>query len=91
MESAVVRVAVVAVDVRIEPVVACGRFSSGLESQPETAAKARVGRFSDGLERKQGAARWRVGRFSSGVERWPDAPAAARVGSFGDGYEQLGR
>jgi hypothetical protein len=87
MEQAVVRADVVAVELRVEPIIVpVGRLSTGLERSPEAAANARVGRFSDGLEQlARGSQGRRVGRFSNGLERWPGDPAAARVGSFADG------
>jgi hypothetical protein len=71
----------------------CGRFSRGIERDPETPAKLRVGRFSDGIEQDppDTAAKLRVGRFCTGIERVPDAATALRVGSFADGYELITR
>jgi hypothetical protein len=65
-----------------------GRYSRGIERDPETPAKQRVGRFCDGIA--HGAPDATIGRFSTGIERVPDV-AALRVGSFADGFELVAR
>jgi hypothetical protein len=60
-----------------------GRFSNGLERDPDSPDKQRVGTFACGMAR---ATPRPVGRFSTGIERYPDSPADRRVGSYADGY-----
>jgi hypothetical protein len=63
-----------------------GRFSTGLEARPQTAAKLHRGRFSEGLERlPQTPRKRRPGRFSDGLEALSETPAKTRRGSFADG------
>ena len=65
-----------------------GRVSAGMEQLPDTAAKQRVGRFSEGIEQRQHGER-RTGRFSDGIEQLPRAASALRRGSFAEGYGRV--
>jgi hypothetical protein len=62
-----------------------GRFSAGMEQLPDTPAKQRIGRFSEGIEQRQHDER-RTGRFSDGIEQLPHAASGLRRGSFAEGY-----
>ncbi len=62
-----------------------GRFSTGLESGPPTAARLHRGRFSAGLEQLPETPRKRrPGRYSDGLEARREETPTSRRGSFAD-------
>lgn len=62
-------------------------FDEGIRLRPRPARQRRVGRFSDGLDRRSAEHRARR-RFSAGVEERPESPGNAVERRFSEGLDQ---
>src|SRR5918992_3618836 len=61
-------------------------FDQGVGRRPRPAHQRRVGRFSDGIDRRPEAKRTRR-RFSEGTEAYPEAPVNAVERRFSEGLD----